>query len=341
MTTTTDYLVRRLEPEDEPRVRDLLGAALAGGPTGERTSEFFRWKHRTSPFGSSPGLVACVDDRIVGLRLFLRWEFRAGGRTVRAVRPVDTATHPDHQGRGIFRRLTTQLVDELNGEADLIFNTPNANSLPGYLRMGWQSVGIMPVLIRPVDWSAFARGFRSAGHGQAPGDVAARCPLQAAALVFDDPRLPLLLGAAAAGPEETRLHTHRSLDFLRWRYAQAPGLDYRVITAESGSDLDGVAFGRLRRRGVLLEFTLADVITRPGDVSTARRLLRAARRSGCHHVATHLAPATAARSAARTTGFMRAPGTGMHLVARPLTPVRPDPLSPQSWRLALGDLEVF
>ncbi len=40
---------------------------------------------------------------MIGFRTFLRWEFEDAGRVVRAVRAVDTATHPDHRGRGIFR----------------------------------------------------------------------------------------------------------------------------------------------------------------------------------------------------------------------------------------------
>jgi hypothetical protein len=70
---------------DESQVLSLLGAALGGGPAGQRPASFFRWKHLENPFGPSLMLVAEADDRIVGLRAFLRWRFVAGDASFAAV----------------------------------------------------------------------------------------------------------------------------------------------------------------------------------------------------------------------------------------------------------------
>ncbi len=94
--------VRHFRDEDEPQVLELLRAALGTGPIGGRTPELFAWKHRDGPFGPSLMLVAEQGERIVGFRAFMRWRFRAGDRTLAAVRAVDTATHPDHQRTGCF-----------------------------------------------------------------------------------------------------------------------------------------------------------------------------------------------------------------------------------------------
>jgi GNAT superfamily N-acetyltransferase len=346
-----DIAVRELVAGDEPEVLSLLGASLAGGPTGERTAEFFRWKHAANPFGRSPGLVAVAGGRVVGLRVFLRWEFSAGGQPVPAVRAVDTATHPDYQGRGIFRRLTMELLDGLGrdpGGPRLVFNTPNGNSLPGYLKMGWTPVGTVPVAIRPARLGRFLRGFRSAlASPPAGGPVA--CPLPPAAAAFADASARASLAdlvdeVMAAEEKEQRLHTRRSLDYLQWRYADAPGLDYRVLTLERAGGLAGAALGRPRRRGRLTELTLAEVIVRPGDRGSARRLLQAAARAGCDHVATHLPAGAETRRAGRLAGYLHPPGAGLTLVARPFPgyqPALPDPRSLASWRFSLGDLEVF
>jgi GNAT superfamily N-acetyltransferase len=350
----SDLTVRDLEPRDEPAVLSLLGASLAGGPTGERTAEFFRWKHTANPFGRSPALVAEADGRVVGLRIFLRWEFATGGRTVPAVRAVDTATHPDFQGRGIFRGLTMALLDRLGGDPDgpeLVFNTPNGNSLPGYLKMGWEPVGTVPVAVRPVRFGRFLRGFRSAtvGRGAPPAVGSIECSLPVASTVFTDPAagralVELVDEVVAADDKDRRLHTRRDMAYLRWRYADAPGLDYRVLTVEQAGRLTGVAFGRPRRRGALTELTLSELVVRPGDRASARRLLRAATRAGCDHVATHLPAATDIRRAGRLVGFVDPPRTGLTLVTRPFPgydPVLPDPRGLVSWRFSLGDLEVF
>ncbi|WP_405016453.1 GNAT family N-acetyltransferase [Kitasatospora sp. NBC_00070] len=336
-----ELICRPLAPADHPAVLDLLTASLAGGPTGTRSAGFFDWKHRRNPFGASPGLVAVTPaGRIVGVRLFLRWEWQRGGQVVRAVRPVDTATHPDFQGRGVFRRLTTQLLEQVTPEAELVFNTPNGNSLPGYLRMGWQDLGQVPVTLRVSRPLSFARGARAALTRRRAAVGPVSCELPTAADWFGtEPITELLHERAAADAPDTRLAVLRTEEFLRWRYGDAPGLDYRVITCHRGGELAGVAFGRPRRRGPLVEFTLADLIVRPGDGESAARLLRAAARAGGDHVATHLAPGTEAARAALRVGYLRAPRTGLRLAAR--TPAGRPPPGLAEFRFTLGDLEVF
>lgn len=394
-----DVLVRELAKDDEPQVLELLAAALAGGgPTGERTQEFFDWKHHDNPFGSSPGLVAETEDGgIAAVRLFLRWEFVHQGEPVRAVRAVDTATHPEMQGRGLFTRMTLELLDRLSDDTDLVFNTPNANSLPGYLKMGWREVGKVPIALHPIRPLAFAKGLRELRSGEAAearvsgstadfgrtrparGAVSSsyasgtgssstnlpdvselpkatadasniRCRFPTARQFFSDPAarngLEELIGdadSADAALWPDRLRTRPTEAYLRWRYGDAPGLDYRVIAAYRQGVLDGVAFGRPRMRGPLAEFTLSQLLIRPGDRMTARRLLSAAGLSGCDHVATHLTPGSDASRAARYAGYATPPRTGMLMVARPLRPLPYglDPHTLNSWHLALGDLEVF
>lgn len=344
--------VRAFEADDEARVIALLKAALGEGPTGDRTSDFFRWKHRESPFGASPGLVAVHEGQVVGVRLFLRWELEARGRQVRAVRAVDTATDPAFQGRGIFRTLTLELLHQLEdrGEVDLVFNTPNGNSRPGYLKMGWQEVGTLPLRLGVSRPLRFARGLRTAtaatavstrrpGHVDVGSAPLPPCPFPTATQVLSE-RSGEVRELVDASGGRLGLHTPRTLEYLRWRYADAPGLDYRALTVGNGDGVDGVAFGRLRRRGSLSEFTLSELLVREGDVSTARSLLRSARRSGADHVAVHTSQA-AERRAAAAAGYVTVPRYGLGLVANPRRTLPVDPLDVRSWQLCLGDLEVF
>ncbi|MFG2824701.1 GNAT family N-acetyltransferase [Kitasatospora sp. NPDC048365] len=343
---SSDLTYRQFDEADTPAVLELLTASLAGGPTGTRSADFFTWKHRRNPFGDSPGLVAVAPDgRLAGVRLFLRWQFRgADGRPVAAVRPVDTATHPDFQGRGIFRRLTVDLLEQVSGDAELVFNTPNGNSLPGYLKMGWRELGQVPIAIRVARPTAFARGASAALARRASAQRPPACHLPTAERWFADKPAGLdglLAERAEADLADTRLATPRTAEYLAWRYGEAPGLDYRVLTCERGGELAGVAFGRPRRRGPLAEFTLAEVIVRPGDRGSAARLLRAAAASGCDHAATHLAPGTEAAQAALRRGYLTAPRTGMTLAARTPTGPLPAEHTLATWRFGLGDLEVF
>src|SRR5438309_5379457 len=106
--------IRPAVADDRPGIIRLAVRAL-GWNDDERDRAFFAWKHDANPFGPSPAWVATHDGEIVGFRTLLRWEFSRGSDRLRVVRAVDTATDPNHQGKGIFRNLTMGAVEALTG----------------------------------------------------------------------------------------------------------------------------------------------------------------------------------------------------------------------------------
>lgn len=327
--------VRPYRDEDEAGVLELLEASLGSGPGGGRTHDFFAWKHLDNPFGRSFMLVAERDGRMAGLRAFMRWTFTTGRREVKAVRAVDTATHPDFQGMGIFSQLTTAALEELAGEAAFVFNTPNEKSKPGYLKMGWRVAGDLPISVkvrRPVRFARGIRGMKDTTTSAGAGPVV-NAP-RFSEIDVSEAELEALLGAR--GRTDDRLTTAHSAASLRWRYSQSPHLDYRAV-----GGADGLVVFRVRSRGSLWESTVAEVLVGDGDATAARSLLKTAARSAdVDHLTGLLPSGSTASKGARRTGFVRSP-IGMTLTARPLQQGSPDPLDMRSWALSLGDVEVF
>lgn len=120
--------------EDVSQIVELLRTSLSEN----HTKENFLWKHYYNPFGRSYGRVACDHEKIVGVRMFMFWVFVKQEKKLKALRPVDTITHPDYRGKGIFKKLTLDGLRECSGRFDLVFNTPNKDSYPGYIKMGWK-----------------------------------------------------------------------------------------------------------------------------------------------------------------------------------------------------------
>lgn len=339
-TIRSDVEVRPFRPQDRPQVLELLTAAMAGGPTGERTEDFFAWKHERNPFGPSLALVAEAGGELVGFRTFMRWRFVRRGRPLHAVRAVDTATHPECQGRGIFTRLTQRALEvAADDDIDLVFNTPNTRSLPGYLKMGWSPVGAVPIAVRIARPLRFARRLRTRAGPVSSGPVPEVGLPPVAAVLNETAALGALLGRAEQ-PDD-RLRTDRDVAYLRWRYAQAPGLDYRAVAYHFHGQLRGLAIGRPRWRGRLVEFTLSEVIVAEGDRAVARRLLGAVAACGVDHVATHLGAWPTADGSRRRAGYVAMPGQSMTLVARSVGRDVGLRTSLSDWALSLGDLELF
>jgi GNAT superfamily N-acetyltransferase len=335
--------VRPFVDADEPAILDLLRTTLGSGPGGWRTPEFFRWKHERNPFGRSLMLVAEIDERIVGFRAFMRWRFVVDDRTVRAVRAVDTATHPEFQRMGIFSRLTTRALEELRGDTDLVFNTPNARSGPGYLKLGWHPVGRVTASARVRRPVRLVRGLRSLRGAARTSAGRTSIPIEAEHArdaLTDREEVSSLL--KRSGGLAGRLATPKDADFLEWRYADAPLLQYHGVREFDAGRLAGVALFRVRPRGALWQCSIADVIVEEGDVRTAGRLLRrAAGAAPVDYAVIRFPSGSAPARAARRSGFVPTPG-GPTFVVNLLTEALPrDPTEQRSWGLSLGDLEVF
>jgi hypothetical protein len=144
-----------------------------------------------------------------------------------------------------------------------------------------------------------------------------------------------------AGQPADRLRTDRDAAYLRWRYAQAPSLDYRAVVHRVDGQLRGLAIGRPRWRGRLVELTLSELIAPAGDRPTARRLLSRVAASGVDHVATHLGGWPTAERARRRARYVTMRGQTMTLLARSVDPDVGLQTSLVDWALSLGDLEVF
>jgi GNAT superfamily N-acetyltransferase len=337
-TVAEPIRIRPYEDPDEPAILELLRGTLGSGPGGWRSPELFRWKHRRNPFGRSFMLVAEADERIVGLRAFMRWRFVANDREVRAVRAVDTATHPDFQRMGIFSRLTKQALDELRGETDLVFNTPNSRSGPGYLKLGWHPVGRVTVSARVRRPLRFLRGVRPVrGPAGVPVEDSILIDAEHARQALEDGEAVSSL-LKRSGVPGRRLATQKDADFLRWRYGDAPLLRYKGLREFADGRLTGLALFRVRPRGALWQCSIADLIVEEGDVRTARRLIRRVVTAAPFDYAV-LRPQGV--PGALRSGFLPTPG-GLTFVVNPLRErLVPDPTDERSWALSLGDLEVF
>jgi GNAT superfamily N-acetyltransferase len=323
-----DLRVRRATESDRHDVVELCRASL-GWTNGDVDEEFFSWKHDLNPAGPSPAWVAeASDGRLTGVRVFLRWRFRdPAGRELSAVRAVDTATHPDWQGKGIFKRLTLGALPDLRADGvDFVFNTPNEQSRPGYLKMGWNQVGRLPVGVR-VASLARTRSLAGARTAAEKWSQPTTAGVEAAKVLSDAGAVEELLGRLAPSG---RIHTHRTPAHLLWRYRFEP-LHYRAMLV--GDDLaDGAVVFRVRRRGTAVEGTICEVLLPPGTPGPGRIFGRILEESGADYLIRSGGGPPSHR-------FLPAPKLGPILTWKPLERIGAPRLADLD--LALGDIELF
>jgi GNAT superfamily N-acetyltransferase len=315
-----DLDIRPATDTDLPGILEVLAAALGETPLLKRTPEQWRWKHVANPFGESIVLLAWIDGRIAGVRALMRWDLlTAEGRLVRCARPVDTATHPDFERRGVFRALTNEAISRAREQGiELIFNTPNAKSGAGYLSMGWGEVGSIGVMARP----------RLGKTVPLPADSAPDLDLVAPGVMkfnaIDHPDRP-----------PRGLRTPRSVEYQEWRFGGHPTVRYGMVPDGDG---DGAGVVRAGVRKGRTELVLSDLLAGAGRkaVSAAAHLNRAA------YLAGFFSAGSPERAAAVKAGMVQVPGLkALRLVAMPLADLDTDPFDLASWDIATSDLELL
>jgi GNAT superfamily N-acetyltransferase len=321
------FQIRSASDQDFPRILELARRSLGWS---DDDTLFLTWKHSQNPFGASPMWVAVTDARLVGFRAFLRWEFvTSDGALVRAVRAVDTATDPNYEGQGVFTRLTRAALEELRADGvGFVFNTPNGQSLPGYLKMGWQRLGRLPVAVRAARLRFLVTGL-TARQGAARRPVSTTAGRAAREVLTDAAPIERLLRSIS---RPRGLSTRHSVASLQWRYGFEP-LGYRAMLVGADPE-EGLAIFRLRSRGRALEAVICDVLVPDDAVRVRRALLR--------RIAAVAAPDYLIRlgtNSVTADGLCRLPGIGPVLACRALAGSFP-PAIPD-WGLTMGDVELL
>lgn len=321
---------REATDSDIPTIISLLKASL-GESLLPKSEAYWRWKHVNNPFGVSPVLVAEEDEKLIGVRAFMRWQWSNDRTSIEAIRAVDTATHPEYQGKGIFTKLTTSLLKICEQrQLDMVFNTPNEKSMPGYLKMGWKMAGKLPVQIELLRPFGILSNFLLKNASEEIHDE-----MDATKYFFNHTGLPGL--CTMRGKD---FQTNYSPNFLRWRYFENPIVTYYAAGIEHGGDLRAIFFYRVKPSRLGLEFRVTDLFfTSKDDLKMVKKLLFEKFRFHRAHFATF-----AGNSLPILRGFLsfKSRELGPTVTVRDIAIDKIDDfMNFKQWSPSLGDMELF
>ncbi|AYB33115.1 GNAT family N-acetyltransferase [Chryseolinea soli] len=326
--------IRPASEQDIPAIVVLLKLSL-GEDLMPKSEAYWRWKHVDNPFGPSPVLLAFDKDLLVGVRAFMRWRWRLGNEVFEAVRAVDTATHPEYQGKGIFKKLTLTLLEKCRQEGfHFVFNTPNKSSMPGYIKMGWEEGGKLPVklkCVKPLSMMLHVAGWK--GEGRAfTGDN----PLKE---LLKENNLENVLLSDRAG--QKGIITDHSPASLKWRYHDVSVAQYFGVGIEKGGALRAAAFYRVKNTKAGNELRVTDVFMESAAYKNDVAALLQERMK--MHDAEYMT-----LSAAQEPVALRGLVPNLEMRIGPMVTLREMNAAPMDklrnfnqWRPSLGDLELF
>lgn len=128
------YDCRWSDSIDEKFINDFIkiqNAVFGGG----YTKKLFIKKYVENIYGKSVVEVVYLDGEPVAARGL--WRNDIFGTS--SYQPGDTCVTEVCRGKGIFTEMTKKSLEFLS-DGDVIYNFPNQNSYPGYIKMGWHLV---------------------------------------------------------------------------------------------------------------------------------------------------------------------------------------------------------
>lgn len=148
MTTSADYTIvpAATDPQGLEQLVTLFSEAFGND---EINAALLDWQYNCNPAGRCVAFNAWSGDVLAAHYATIPVVAKIEGRTARGLLSINTATHPDHQKRGLFVRLA-EATYEAGRQAgyEFVYGVANHNSVHGFVRkLGFQSVGLLETRI--------------------------------------------------------------------------------------------------------------------------------------------------------------------------------------------------
>ena len=113
------------------------------------TNDYIKWQYADNHDGTILGFNAFSGDSLAAHYVTQPMQAIIGGQKKKGLLSLNTATHPDHQGKGLFVKLADRTYQHAadNGY-DFVIGVANQNSVHGFTKkLGFQLVGQLHALL--------------------------------------------------------------------------------------------------------------------------------------------------------------------------------------------------
>jgi len=129
------------------RMAALLRTAFPGA--AHYTEDVLRWQYKENPAGAAVGFNAWLGEELAGHYVALPHKALVNGVSEAGLLSLNTATHPAHQGKGLFTRLAkATYTHAAEAGFGFVVGVANANSTHGFTKkLGFHLVSPLRAMI--------------------------------------------------------------------------------------------------------------------------------------------------------------------------------------------------
>lgn len=246
---------------------ELKDLAVLGQSTysiGEIVFEdYLYWEYLQNPIGKAIVYVAKKDTIVVAQYVILPKNILVDDKVVSVNISVNTITHPDYRGHGLFPKLAELAYDDcLKSNQNYTIGFPNSNSTKGFLdKLKFADVGKLPLLLNVKNplfaLFVFLMGRRVKGETEIDLNFITE-DSSLSNLDFEKDKTQYS-SFWLNFKKRNVITTDRSMEYLKWRYVDVPFRKYRVLKFVSNNEIKAIIVLRAKkifgiRCGIIVDF---------------------------------------------------------------------------------------
>lgn len=139
--TTYKFATLDLSKEGVAAITHLLQEVFPGAM--HFNQKVVDWEYNLNPDGKAVGFNAWAGNELAGHYVTIPLLALVDGKKEKGLLSLNTATHANHRGKGLFTQLANKTYEYAHGQGyGFVVGVANANSTPGFTRkLGFQLVG--------------------------------------------------------------------------------------------------------------------------------------------------------------------------------------------------------
>jgi GNAT superfamily N-acetyltransferase len=142
-----DYIIKKTEVTKSNLKSYSSLFSLVFSNTNKFTLEFLEWQYKSNPHGYVEGFDAYFENDLVGHYAAIPVSYKFKGKIKKGLLSLNTATHPEHRGKGLFTKLALETYKEAKKDGfEFIVGVANENSTPGFIKkLGFELIAPLEV----------------------------------------------------------------------------------------------------------------------------------------------------------------------------------------------------
>lgn len=263
-----------------PPIKELVELAKSYYDSGEIISEdYLEWQYCNNPAGLPFFSLAYDDKKVVGQYLVIPMNYVLNGKKVLGTLSLNTLTHPEYQGRGLFIELA-KATYEICDENDIVFTLgfPNPLSYGGFIKkLDFKEIGTAELLICPLKPIKILKGILNKNKLKHGGDI----PFAWENTQLDNKTFRLLeihdkenYDNFWVNLDLQKFATQKDFEFINWRYLQIPGRKYFPIVVVNGDQISALCVLRVEKVMNINTAIIMDFLIRPNNINDGNQLLK-------------------------------------------------------------------